>query len=122
MRATLLAFAFLVIVSRAASGEVPHYELFLIKPDEIMKTTVTTHGDLDILEITVSKPTATALLAFSQRNLGKVACIALLPPNKFLYDNAIMLTPAFVQAPIRNGVVHLTLPSRKGRTRGLLAD
>jgi len=122
MRAILLAFAFLALASRAALGEVPHYELFLIPPDQIIKTTVTTHGDWDILEVTVSKPTAALLLAFSERNLGKPACIALLPPNKFLHDNAIVLSPAFVKAPIRDGIVHLTLPSRKDRTRGLLAD
>jgi len=118
----LLAFAFLVIASRAALGEVPTYELFLIAPDQIIKTTVTTHGDLDTLEVTVSKPTAVALLAFSERNLGKPACIALLPPNKFLYDNAINLSAFFLKAPIRDGIVHLTQPSRAGRTRGLLAN
>jgi hypothetical protein len=122
MRAMLLAFAFLVIASRAALGEVPTYELFLIAPDQIIKTTVTTHGDWDTLEVTVSKPTAAALLAFSERNLGKPACIALLRPNKFLHDDAIVLTPAFVKAPIRNGIVHLTLPNHAALTRGLLAN
>jgi len=118
----LLALAFLALAARAASGEVPHYELFLIEPDQIVKTTVTTHGDLDTLEITVGKPAAKALLAFSRHNLGKYACIALLPPNKFLLDNSIVLHATFVKALISNGVVHLTQPSRTARTRGLLAD
>ena len=121
MRAMLLAFAFLVIATAAADAVTP-LEVFLIAPDQIIKTTVTTHGDWDILEVTVSKPTAALLLAFSKRNLGKQACIALLPPNKFLYDNAINLSPFIMKAPIRNGIVHLTLPSGKALTRGLLAD
>ena len=122
MRAMFFALALLVLASLTALGEVPRYELFLIKPDQIITTTVTTHGDWDSLEVTVSKTTAKALLAFSERNLGKRACIALLPPNKFLYDNAINLSPAVVKAPIRDGIVHLTQPSRSPLTRGLLAD
>jgi hypothetical protein len=122
MKATLLAFVFLALASRAGLGDVPNYELFLIKPDQITNTTVTTHGDWDILKVTVSKPTAKALLAFSERNLGKMALIALLPPNKFLDSASIELSPTIISVPIRDGIVHLRQPSRKARTRGLLAD
>jgi hypothetical protein len=121
MRAVFFALALLVFAPCAANA-VPNYELFLIAPDQIVNTTVSTKGDWDTLEITVSKPTAKALLAFSERNLGKPFCIALLPPNKFLHDDAIQLSPAFLKAPIRDGIVHLTLPSGAALTRGLLAD
>ena len=122
MRVVFLALALLVIGFRADAGEVPHYELFLIKPDQIVTTTVTPHGDTETLEVTVNPPTAKAFLAFSQRNLGKVACIALLPPNKFLYDNAINLSPALVKAVVSNGVIQIRQFSRKAQTRSLLAD
>jgi hypothetical protein len=121
MRAMLLAFAFLVIATSAANAGTP-LELFWIAPDQIIKTTVSTHGDWDTLEVTVSKPTAAALLAFSERNLGKPACIALLTPNKFSHDDAVQLSTTLVKAPIRDGIVHLTLPSRAALTRELLAD
>ena len=122
MRAVLLAFVVFAIAIQTALAEAPRYELFLIKPDQIVKTTVITHGDWDTLEITVTEPAAKALLAFSQRNLGKYACVALLPPNKYLVGNSIVLSPAPMKALITNGVVHLTQPSRKARMRGLLAD
>jgi hypothetical protein len=92
-------------------GAPPRYELFLIDPRETVKTTITHDGNLERVEVTLSKSQASELLAFSQRNLGKRAIIGLLHLNKGGKGGIIQPTFINVTAPMRDRVLHFDIPN-----------
>jgi hypothetical protein len=109
VKAIILALALLAVGTRAVQA-VPTYEMFLIDPlCDTVKIIYTDHGDLENVEVTLSKSRASSLFTFSQRNLGKRAMFGLLQRNKNCKEGTICFTFIEVKAPMRDGILHFSV-------------
>ena len=106
MRARILLLAFLAIATRA-TGAVHHYEMFLVDPKNAVRITLTDKGNVENIDVVLSKQQAASYLAFKQRNRDKEVIIGYIQRQKGMSMPVIEQVWLNRNTPITGDVLHI---------------
>jgi hypothetical protein len=110
MKRMLLGLALLLTATITAFCGQPTYCSFAISPGDVTKVASVHYSDGNRLQLTLSPQIARAFAKFSERNIGNLAVISLIQPDKVTQKTTIDTAVLFIKEPITSGILTLALP------------